>query len=93
MTMTAQGRGQAIYNFMASQGAFSKLSPQEASTLLQGLIGLYGADLSYIVGNATIVPDSFNAPAGASVSTTGGPAAQTGTVTTAIGLSGTGKVT
>lgn len=93
MSMTAQGRGQAIYNFMAADGAFSRLNEAEKSKLLQGLVGLYGADLSYITANATIVPDSFNAPAGASVATTGTAAAQSGKVTTPIGLAGTGKVT
>jgi hypothetical protein len=93
MSMTAQGRGQAIYDFMASGGAFSRLNDDEKSKLLNGLVGLYGADLSYVIGNATIVPDSFNAPAGASVATTGSAAAQSGKVTTPIGLAGTGKVT
>ncbi|RYF49423.1 MAG: hypothetical protein EOO38_07940 [Cytophagaceae bacterium] len=93
MTMNAQGRGQAVYNYMAQQGAFNRLNDAEKQTLLAGLVGLYGADLNYIVGNATIVPDTFNAPAGASVSTTGSAAAQTGRTTSAVGLGGTGKVT
>lgn len=93
MTMSSQGRGQAIYNYMASQAPFQKLNGAEKQALLNGLVGLYGADLAYITGNATIVPDTFNAPAGASVSTTGTAAAQSGKVTTATGLAGTGKVT
>lgn len=93
MPMNAQGRGQAVYDYMAKQGAFSKLNDAEKQTLLAGLVGLYGADLSYITGNATIVPSTLQNPAGQPVSTAGSAAAQSGATTAPSTLIGTGKVT
>lgn len=93
MSMSASGRGTAIYNQIAASANFDKLSDPEKLALKNQLIDIFGADLSYITSNATVNPGTFKAAAGATVATTGTATAQTGTVTSASpSVTGTGTI-
>lgn len=79
----------AVYNAMDLSAA----SEIEKASVLTQLKTIYGADTSYLTGNAVIQPGSLITPAGAAVSTTGSPAAQTGFTTTPVAISGAGVLT
>lgn len=92
--MTTAGRGQAIYDKIATSANFGKMNQAEKDALRAQLILIWGdGDLTYIKANAEVLPNTFTTPSGATVATTGSAAAQTGTVTTPTALSGKGAVT
>ncbi len=94
MAMTSAGRRDAIYAAIASANPnFSKLSQSEKDTLKASIGAVWGdGDLPYITANAQVNPGSLNNPAGQPVSTTGGPAAQTGFTTAPEAIAGLGTV-
>lgn len=91
--MDPQSRSQAVYAaVIAANPQSAKMTADERSQLQVALKTVFGADLSYILANAEIPGAQYQAPAGASVATTGGPAAQSGTVTSPTTITGTGKI-
>lgn len=94
MSMTAAGRGQAIYNQVAKTSpGFAKLTSAEQAQTLASLTAIFGAgDLAYITANAQVNPGTLADPGGATVATSGSAVAQSGTVTSAVGITGLGTV-
>jgi hypothetical protein len=90
--MTGNNRADAVYAVVSAQQNFTLLSDDEKKTVQANLRIVFGADLAYVVGNAQVNPGSLTDPAGAAVSTTGSPAAQTGFVTSATKITGLGTL-
>ena len=93
MTMTASARAAAIVQAISQNPNYGKLSSAEKTSLLNQVQAVFGADLTYITTNATVLPTALVTPLGAAVSTAGSAVAQTGTVTSATNVTGTGTIT
>lgn len=90
--MNGSDRGDAVYAVVAAQAGFDKLSDAEKASVKASLRAFWAADLSYITAHAQVNPSTLQSPAGQPVSTTGGPAAQTGATTAPASLLGLGTV-
>lgn len=94
MALNGDARAQAVYTAIATADPnFGQLNSAEQNTLLSHLKSIYGADTTYLTANAVILPGSMQAPAGATVSTTGSAVAQTGATTSPVTIAGTGNLT
>jgi len=99
MAMTTNARAQAVYDSIASYNTdFNKLSDGEKTTLLNGLKAIWGADLTYIKGNADVLPTAlsglpFQNPIGQAVATAGSATNQTGTTVAPSAITGKGSLT
>lgn len=94
MSLSNAGRAQAIYNAVKATNAnFSKLSAAEQNQLLTNLQTIFGTgDLTYLVANTVVLPSALQTPAGGLVVTSGGPTNQSGSVTSAVAVTGTGSI-
>lgn len=90
--MTGNNRADAVYTVVSSQQNFGMLSQAEQATVKANLRIVFAADLAYIVASAQVNPGSLTDPAGASVATTGSPAAQSGFVTSSTPITGLGTL-
>lgn len=99
MAMNGTARGDNAYNAVAAANPnFSKLSSAEQSTLKSYFETLFGADTTYIKGNADVIPaalsgEALSAPAGQLVNVTSGPGAgSTGETAADTTLNGKGSI-
>lgn len=90
MPLSGNERASAVYNVVASQPNFSMLTTAEQQTVKTQLQVFYGADTTYLVGNATLLPGSFASPAGQAVQVN--TATGTGSTSSPAPLSGSGKL-
>jgi len=102
--MTPSGRADAIYNAIENSSAhFSEFSVSEKAALKAQIQQIFGddgsgnGDLTYIQGNADVLPashsgPSLNNPAGQPVATTGTATAQSGFTTAPETIDGMGSV-
>lgn len=90
--MNGNNRGDAVYAAVSAQPQFAALSDAEKTSVRNSLRNIWTADLAYVTANAQVNPNTLQDPGGAPVSTTGGPAAQTGTVTAPTAITGLGTV-
>jgi len=90
--MAGDDRGDAVYAVVSQTPGFAALSQAEKDSVRQQLRTLWGADLAYVEGNAQVMPNTLQNPAGQPVATTGGPAAQSGSTTAPSTLTGYGVV-
>lgn len=67
------------------------MGTSEKYRLLQALRAVWGADTTYLTGNAEIAPGSLAAAQGISVSVSGSPTAQTGATTASGPLTPQGR--
>ncbi|RYF12057.1 MAG: hypothetical protein EOO40_02075 [Deltaproteobacteria bacterium] len=90
--MNGNARADAVFETIKAQQNFKLLTDDEAIATQMALRRVFSADLTYITQNAQVNAGTFNDPGGATVATTGGPAAQTGIVTSAQAIKGLGTV-
>lgn len=70
MALDSGARTQAIYNAVAAANPAltgSHVSDAERAQVKAQLAAMFGADTSYLTGNAVILPGTMVAPAGATV--------------------------
>jgi len=91
--MTGNDRAAAVYAAIAAQSNFDGLNADEKSHVKAQLQAIFGADLSYILNTAQVLPSTLQNPAGQPVATAGGPTSQTGSTTAPSTLTGTGRLT
>ena len=92
MSLVGNNRAQAIYDALNTAGSLAPLSATEKTAFLNSLKTVWGADTTYLTGNAVVQPGSLAAASGIAVSTTGTAAAQTGATTAPGSLTGTGTL-
>lgn len=90
MPMNGPDRGFAVFQVIEQANPkVADMSHLERDTLLTRLQTIFGGDLAYIVGQATVVPSALKNPPGQAISSPAGP----GTVTSAGPITGTGSIT